>query len=54
MTFDLNLSTKESLVFCKDNCYFVDAQKLRDTSNQYRHKEAKDIFGNSIRAKIAM
>lgn len=61
---DLGLSTNEVLVFDRDSCAFVEKSKLRDNliitkslnfgrPDVNAQFEAKETFGNSLRAKIA-
>lgn len=61
---DFGLSTNEILLFENESCNFIEKNKLRDnfkishSSNQGRPDfaigfEAKETFGNTLRAKIA-
>jgi hypothetical protein len=61
---DFGLSTNEVLLFENDTCNFIEKNKLRDnfkishSNNKGRPDfaigfEAKETFGNTLRAKIA-
>lgn len=60
---DLGLTTNEVIVFDRDQCVLTDKSKLRDSiviqspisgrPDMNSQFEAKETFGNSLRAKIA-